>query len=242
MPPAAASPPTTQPDPQPSRAGRLLSLVRKLIDYGKELVATVRQRVASDPIFARTGFGTTDIALILTRIARGLHRAQALEDRVTRCAALLDAGPRRARGQSKARPSAARPLTAPPDPRLAGLPTAEQIAAEVRRRPIGAVIADICRDLGILPSLTFAPRLCSCFVHVRGPPPIRLTSPTPGPQPSRSGRLLSLVRKLIEYGKELAATIRRRAVTDPTSIRICFGTTDIALILATHQSRPAARQ
>jgi hypothetical protein len=29
------------------------------------------------------------------------------------------------------------------------LPTAEQIAAEVRRRPIGAVIVDICRDLGI---------------------------------------------------------------------------------------------
>jgi hypothetical protein len=28
----------------------------------------------------------------------------------------------------------------------------EQIAAEVSRRPIGAVIADICRDLGILPS------------------------------------------------------------------------------------------
>jgi hypothetical protein len=32
------------------------------------------------------------------------------------------------------------------------LPTPAQIAAEVRRRPIGAVIADICRDLGILPS------------------------------------------------------------------------------------------
>ena len=27
----------------------------------------------------------------------------------------------------------------------------EQIAAEIRRRPIGAVIADICRDLGIRP-------------------------------------------------------------------------------------------
>jgi hypothetical protein len=26
-----------------------------------------------------------------------------------------------------------------------------EIAAEVRRRPIGAVIADICRDLGIMP-------------------------------------------------------------------------------------------
>jgi hypothetical protein len=32
------------------------------------------------------------------------------------------------------------------------LPTPEQIAAEVRRRPIGAVIADICRDLGIMPN------------------------------------------------------------------------------------------
>jgi hypothetical protein len=29
------------------------------------------------------------------------------------------------------------------DPRLARLPTVEQIAAEVRRRPIGAVIADM---------------------------------------------------------------------------------------------------
>ena len=28
----------------------------------------------------------------------------------------------------------------------------EEIAAEVRRRPVGAVIADICRDLGIVPS------------------------------------------------------------------------------------------
>ena len=32
------------------------------------------------------------------------------------------------------------------------MPTPEQIAAEVRRRPIGAVIADICRDLGVMPS------------------------------------------------------------------------------------------
>jgi hypothetical protein len=54
------------------------------------------------------------------------------------------------------RPRAPRPPAAPPtdetDPRLAGLPTPAQIAAEVRRRPIGAVIADNCRDLGIMPS------------------------------------------------------------------------------------------
>jgi hypothetical protein len=35
---------------------------------------------------------------------------------------------------------------------LARLPTAEEIAAQIRHRPIGGVIEDICRDLGILPS------------------------------------------------------------------------------------------
>ena len=39
------------------------------------------------------------------------------------------------------------------DPRRARLPTEEEIAAAVRRRPVGAVIADICRDLGIAPGL-----------------------------------------------------------------------------------------
>lgn len=32
----------------------------------------------------------------------------------------------------------------------AQLPASEQIAAEMRRRPIGGVATDICRDLGIL--------------------------------------------------------------------------------------------
>ena len=41
-------------------------------------------------------------------------------------------------------------------------------------------------------------------------------APDPPTQPSRSARLLDLVRKLIDYGKELAATIRQRAFTDPT--------------------------
>ena len=35
---------------------------------------------------------------------------------------------------------------------LANLPTPDQIAAMVRRQPICAVLADICRDLGIAPS------------------------------------------------------------------------------------------
>ncbi len=49
-------------------------------------------------------------------------------------------------------------------------------------------------------------------------------APDPPTQPSRSARLLGLVRKLIDYGKELAATIRQRAFTDPGPVISCFGT------------------
>ncbi len=73
---SAAAP--IQSDTQPSRSGRLLAFIRKLIDYGKELATTVRQRVASDPIFARTSFGTADLTVIFARITRALLLAQAL--------------------------------------------------------------------------------------------------------------------------------------------------------------------
>jgi hypothetical protein len=150
---AAATAPT--PTPEPSRVGRLLGLVRKLIDYGRELAATLRHHSATIDLAAATRpFGTRDIALILAHITRGLHRANALEARLVRNAARLDAPPRPRAAPATAKPAAAaRPPAAPPaDARLAHLPTPEQFAAEVRRRPIGAVIADICRDLGIMPS------------------------------------------------------------------------------------------
>jgi hypothetical protein len=136
---------------QPSRSGRLLNLVRKLIDYGRELAATIRRRTVAEPMFGMVRFGTTDLTLILTRIARGLLLANALEARVLLRAAHLDAGRRTSRERSAARAPAA-PRVAETDPHLASLPTPEQIAAEVRRRPIGAVIGDICRNLGITPS------------------------------------------------------------------------------------------
>ena len=101
------------PDPptQPSRSARLLGLVRRLIDYGKELAATIRERVFTDPISVRCGFGTADVALILARISRGLHRANALEARLLSKAHRLDAPPRRAASPSSPRPP--RPATAP---------------------------------------------------------------------------------------------------------------------------------
>ena len=156
--PGAAQPatPTT-----PTALGRVLSLVYKLIDYGRLLADTVQHRAAAPgfALFARP-FGTTDLTVIMARITNGLRRAAALEVRLCRRAALgqdLAPAPVRmpaARGPCPAQQSAPpdpRPASNPADPRLARLPTEEAIAAELRRRPIGAVIADICRDLGIMP-------------------------------------------------------------------------------------------
>ncbi len=160
--PAAANPfdPTTPPGPWPPssdrRGGlaRLLGLVRKLIDYGKELATTLQARGLTDrPAGASACFGTRDIALILSRIAVALLRADALEARLLRSAARPDPKPCPPRAPSQRAPNAARRKAEPddePDPFLARLPTTAQIAAEIRRRPIGAVLIDICRDLGIM--------------------------------------------------------------------------------------------
>jgi hypothetical protein len=161
---------------QGSRAGRLLDLVRKLIDYGKELATTLQQRgLGDDRGVAVLPFGTSHLGQILASIARGLQRAAALEARLLRSGARLDAGPRPASAPSPDAPSPGAPSPGAPtpaastqrrpraaraaarddgqaDPGLIHLPSPEQIAAEVRRRPIGAVIADICRDLGIMPN------------------------------------------------------------------------------------------
>jgi hypothetical protein len=135
----------------------VLALVRKLIDYGRELATTLHGR---DPATHARHFGTSDIALILVRITQGLHRARALEGRLVRNATRLDAPhrPQPAPTQHKPRTTLPTGTAATPDGPVPGpdtricLPTPEQIAAQVRRRPIGAVIADICRDLGIVPN------------------------------------------------------------------------------------------
>ena len=157
----------SQPTPKPSRVSGLLGVVRKLIDYGTFLAATLRQRgLGNHPTIQGRTFGTTNLTLILARIARGLLRAAALADRLHRNATRLDAPPRRRAPRPRAA-TAATEAAAPPEPRrranprhtddddnalLAHMPTPEQIAAEIRRRPIGEVIADICWDLGIVPA------------------------------------------------------------------------------------------
>ncbi len=144
----------------PSRTGRLLGLVRTLIDRGKQLATTLQQRTATTNLSGIIrNFGTIDIADIVARITRGLLRAAALEAKLDQrlarqqaqqaAAAILTAPS--CREPRAPRPS--EPQRRPPeDPGIAHLPTPEAIAAEIRRRPIGAVIADIIRDLGIVPS------------------------------------------------------------------------------------------
>jgi hypothetical protein len=164
---AAAHFPAAAENPDPPRAapsmpaaiGRVLRIVRRLIDFGRQLAVTAQQRAAT-PGFALFAipFGTADLAAILARITNGLRRAAALEAALCRRAERgrdLKPSPFRlpaAHGSDAASPSA-EPLPADPaqDPRLALLPTEAEIAAEVRHRPVGAVIVDICRDLGITP-------------------------------------------------------------------------------------------
>ncbi len=151
---------TTSDLPKPSRSGRLLALVQKLIDYATQLAATIRALPAdADTIDLWCQFRTADIALILARIKQGLLRAGLLQEKIVRAAPRLDAEPKptpsprapRALPCETRAPSPPR-IQAALNPALANLPTAEEIAEKVRTQPIGRVLADICRDIGLYPA------------------------------------------------------------------------------------------
>jgi hypothetical protein len=142
--------------PLPTRTGRVTGLLHKLIDYGKALARLVQQRSGERVPSSLAGqFGTMNVALILMRIVRGLQLAKALEAR-------LAAHPLReeAAAEERAAPAEHAPRTPQPTkprvsrvtPQLRDMPTPEEIAEAVRHRPVGAVIVDICQDLGIGPS------------------------------------------------------------------------------------------
>jgi hypothetical protein len=149
--PAAIPVATALPDPatpgadRPSGFAHLLGLVRRLIDYGKELATTLQQRATNADLAAVTlSFGTRDIALIVARITRGLLLAGALEGRLVELAARPEEPPMAPhipaqRASRVPRPAAVRP-SGETDPRLAPLPTPEQIST------VGASVAvDLCR-------------------------------------------------------------------------------------------------
>lgn len=156
---------------EPHRSIRLIYLVQSLLEYGKVLLVTARRCYATQGFaqFARP-FGIADARLLVTRIGQAMRRAAILADMLARQARLGRYGPgvpaRYAPSRREPRESQPAPDAPPPDRRArratpatdgsAGnlrhdLPTAAQMAAELRRRPIAEVIAGICRDLCITP-------------------------------------------------------------------------------------------
>src|SRR5271165_3382400 len=102
----AATPVAPLVEPKPSRFRRVLDVVRKLIDYGKELATTLQRRATTDLAAVTLPFGTRDIGLILARITRGLLLANALEVRVVAPAGRPAAPPRPARAPAQHAPRA----------------------------------------------------------------------------------------------------------------------------------------
>ena len=142
------------PDPpaQPCRSANLLGLVRKR----STMAANSRPPSASAP--SPTGPRHYLLRYRRCRADPRTHRPRPAPRRRARSEAHPQRGPP-GRGTPRRLPEkhrAPRQATAPSadetNTRLTHLPTPEQIAAKVRRQPIGAVFADICRDLGILPS------------------------------------------------------------------------------------------
>ena len=171
---APTTPTHTKPRPIPGRIGAVLNVLAILIAHARHFAATAATRAAA-PEFATAAavFGTYDLPTIRQRMRRGLLRALALQQylfaRAARGRNLRFAWPPRVELQPHHRPPAKpaphprpAPLKPPrPDPALldpghpdaSRLPTPEELAAEVRRRPVGRTIAYICMDLGIAPGL-----------------------------------------------------------------------------------------
>ena len=146
---------TTRKPARPNPFGeRLLVLVRKLIVCGQELLDSLKTCEGPHPpleTFRR--FGCLSLTLVIARITRGLIIAGVLEDRFLRRLPRKDETPDRAPrppAPNSDRSKPRRSLWTSHDAELEGpLPSAEAIAARLRGRPAGAVITEICRDLGI---------------------------------------------------------------------------------------------
>ncbi len=165
----------TPPPLCPKNIAVLLHAVGILLEYGHHLIDTVRHRATAPNFNAIAAcFGTANLSTILARLNRGILRAAALERVLLARAATgkdidfierhtwktLEPGaepavdtepeppaPRHAAGKHTPRPS--RPAGWN-DPELF-MPTLEELERQVRRRPIGRTVYDICLDLAVVP-------------------------------------------------------------------------------------------
>ena len=130
---------------------RLRALIEDLILFGKVLIETLTIEPTSE-VAARliNHFRTSDLAAIIARITRGIMLAAALDQRVVRCAKQID-NPPPIRPATQVKPAAGPRTARPRDDAglLPRMPTAEEIASSIRKRPINAVLADIAHDLGL---------------------------------------------------------------------------------------------
>ena len=176
--------PTTLPD----RIATVLSVVRVLLGYGRHLAGTVRHRAAA-PSFTPIAacFGTIDLPVILAHLHRGILRALALQHVLLARAASgrdidfarirvrnVTPAPAEAAGQQPPAPAARKPARRPPrhflwdDAADIHTPTLAQLEAQVRRRPLGRTIVDICLDLAVVPGLCTGPFWNQLFDAVQG--------------------------------------------------------------------------
>ena len=148
----------------------ILRVVSVLLGYGKHLDQILPYR-ADHPHFPvlAAGFGTHDIRRILGHVQRGILRAMMLQRfLLARAAQGRDIEPTERPAPAEAEdieameiklrpPSEQRSKTQrarridPDDPVHFDMPTLKELEAQVRCRPIGRTIADICMDLGIEP-------------------------------------------------------------------------------------------
>jgi hypothetical protein len=143
--------------PASTRTSRVLGLLHKLINHGRNLFHTLEQCAggAAVPGTLLRDFGTFNVVLILSCVVRGLRLAAALKARLVAHPIRAAVAPALVRVPADRPPRTAKPAdqrTARPMSGLPDVPTAEDIAAALRHRPAGVVIAEICRDLGIVPS------------------------------------------------------------------------------------------
>ena len=139
----------------PPGIAQVLYVVRFLIDYACHIAAKAEECAVRGDISPVTipFVKTIEIDQLIIRVARGLRRALAMQAMLQLFATDgrdLKPVPRRQHPHvGGARRNGPERDTAPKPERL---PSAAEIAAELQRRPIGAIVADICHDIGIVPS------------------------------------------------------------------------------------------
>jgi hypothetical protein len=171
----------------PARIAALLHTVRILLGFGRHLAATATQRSASPDFNAIAAcFGTGRLYAIIAHLQRGILRATALENvllaRAARGRDIRFVAPREratatpaAPADPPAEPSAEAPVARKAAPvRPAGwndpelfMPTLAELEAQVRRRPLGRTLVDICLDLAVVPGFCTGPFWNTLFDSIR---------------------------------------------------------------------------